>query len=204
MSKRRSKKDNGKKISIFNLANALSASRIFFIPFLFILIFLELKWFFFVFYILVAATDLFDGMAARKLNQKTEFGKHLDSIADLVFILATAIFIYIMFPDYILRNEYIVAVASGFVGGAFFLSMWKFHRPVFMHTILLKIGAFAVLGVLICSFFFDTTYIITATLTLYIAAFLEQMAIHIWIGDVDLDTKSILVFLKKRKKTNNK
>lgn len=193
VSKRRRRK---RKLSRFNLANILSGARIFMVPILFVILLFDLKWIFLCVYILTAATDLFDGMAARKLNLKTELGKHLDSIADLIFILSTGVFVYMIAPESIFINRHILAVALGVVGGALFLSLWKFRRPIFMHTILLKVGAFAVLGVLVFSFFFDPAYLITATLTLYIAAFLEQMAIHIWFGDVDLDTKSILVFLK--------
>ena len=42
---------------------------------------------FYLLYILGGITDVFDGMAARRLNAETELGARLDTAADTVFAL---------------------------------------------------------------------------------------------------------------------
>jgi len=45
--------------------------------------------------IVAALTDFFDGWIARKFNQKTEIGAHLDHIGDKVFVLTSLVALYI-------------------------------------------------------------------------------------------------------------
>jgi CDP-diacylglycerol--glycerol-3-phosphate 3-phosphatidyltransferase len=45
--------------------------------------------------IIAALTDFFDGWIARKFNQKTEIGAHLDHIGDKVFVLTTLVAFYL-------------------------------------------------------------------------------------------------------------
>ena len=42
-------------------------------------------------YLLCGFTDMIDGTIARKTNSVTSFGSHLDSIADLILLIATSI-----------------------------------------------------------------------------------------------------------------
>jgi len=44
--------------------------------------------------VLAALTDFLDGWVARKLNQKTEIGAHLDHIGDKVFVLIALVAFY--------------------------------------------------------------------------------------------------------------
>ena len=70
-------------------ANAITSSRI-----VFALLILFAPVFsvpFYVFYFLGAATDMADGIIARKLNQESSFGAKLDTVADLVFVIAVLI-----------------------------------------------------------------------------------------------------------------
>lgn len=71
------------------VANAITSSRI-----VFALLILFAPVFsvpFYVFYFLGAATDMADGIIARKLNQESSFGAKLDTVADLVFVIAVLI-----------------------------------------------------------------------------------------------------------------
>ena len=43
-------------------------------------------------YIIIGLTDYFDGKIARRLNQTTDPGKTLDSVADLFFYVSSAFF----------------------------------------------------------------------------------------------------------------
>ena len=42
-------------------------------------------------YLLCGATDMIDGTIARKTNAVTSFGSYLDSVADLIFLIAASI-----------------------------------------------------------------------------------------------------------------
>ena len=102
-------------------ANAITSSRI-----VFALLILFAPVFsvpFYVFYFLGAATDMADGIIARKLNQESSFGAKLDTVADLVFVIAVLIKIVmnVMVPTWLWIWTAIIALIklinliSGFV-----------------------------------------------------------------------------------------
>ena len=72
-----------------NTANVITGSRIVFsIVMLFFPVFSPL---FFVFYLLAGFSDMIDGTIARKTNTASEFGAKLDTVADLIFVVACAV-----------------------------------------------------------------------------------------------------------------
>ena len=76
-------------MSIFNISNLLTISRIFIAPFIVLGIFYN--YWYLVFFLLVVAglTDFFDGYLARKFNQGTVLGACLDPIADKILLVST-------------------------------------------------------------------------------------------------------------------
>lgn len=68
----------------FNTANAITSSRIVFALMLLFVSAFSVP--FYVFYLFGAATDMTDGIIARKLNQESSFGAKLDTVADFVFV----------------------------------------------------------------------------------------------------------------------
>ncbi len=84
-----------------NLANSLTLLRMFLsIPLFTLLVFEQWKVAFFLF-VFGALTDYFDGLAARKLKQMTDFGKVFDQIADKVFVSSTMIAMIPMIPRWL-------------------------------------------------------------------------------------------------------
>jgi len=126
-----------------NAANAITSSRIAFA--LLILFTPAFSVPFYVFYLLGAATDMADGIIARKLNQESSFGAKLDTIADFIFI--TAVFIKIVMnvtvPAWlwiwtaIIASIKLINLISGFV---------VCRRFVAVHSIMNKITG----GILFC------------------------------------------------------
>lgn len=88
------------------LPTVLSLSRIFMLPVLIWLAHSSWPVMFLVLYLLVGATDYFDGLLARKLNRVTPAGKEFDSVADLVFYLGSAYFLYVLYPEIITNNAF--------------------------------------------------------------------------------------------------
>ena len=74
-----------------NLANWITVSRLFTLPFLLYGLSypsLESRWICLGIFLVAAATDWLDGYVARKFNQVTELGKFLDPLVDKLLILA--------------------------------------------------------------------------------------------------------------------
>ena len=81
-------------VKIFNIPNLLSMSRILSVP-VFIILMLEPSpvraLIAGIVFSLASATDWLDGYLARKWNQVTKFGKHLDPIADKILIMSALV-----------------------------------------------------------------------------------------------------------------
>jgi phosphatidylglycerophosphate synthase len=176
---------------LLTLPNLLSLSRIAFLPALFVLAWQEMTLAFTIAYAVVGATDLFDGALARKLNQASDLGKTLDSVADLFFYLSTAYFMYFLYAEYLLPNLVLLYVFFGLLGLSFVVSSVWCKKPLLMHTFLLKACAVLVYAAMVLSYVADTTMLIAAILIVYLVAFVEEMAIFIAYGKVDADTPTI-------------
>jgi phosphatidylglycerophosphate synthase len=182
-----------------NLANAITTSRILFMPFLFMFVIQENRNAFLAGYIIVGSTDFLDGFIARKLNQVTKLGKMLDSIADIFFYIPTAWFLMVLYPQYIMPN--ILWLISAFLVyiTSFVISIIKVGKPIMMHTSLLRFNAVLVFAMVILSYFMNTTYLLTFILINFMIGFFESILIFIRFGHVDVDTKSIFTLIKRQK-----
>lgn len=93
-------------------ANKLTLTRVFMIPIMLIVIYvdalkepmgffnMEIGHFIFaVLFIIASLTDFLDGYIARKYNQITTFGKFLDPIADKVLVMVAFLYLMQIMPD---------------------------------------------------------------------------------------------------------
>jgi CDP-diacylglycerol--glycerol-3-phosphate 3-phosphatidyltransferase len=147
-------------------------------------------------YILLGSTDLLDGIIARNYNQKSEIGKTLDSVADLVFYLGSLYFIFILFDQVIYSNTMFLLVFFIFFSMSFIVSTVRFGKPILMHTQLLRLNAVLVYLLVIFSFVFDTTYMGTMILFIYYVAFTEEIVIFLKYDEFDRDAKSIFHLIR--------
>jgi phosphatidylglycerophosphate synthase len=182
--------------------NMLSLSRIVFLPLLIWLLYSSHLYWFLAAYVLLASTDLFDGVLARKLGQVSHLGKELDSLADLFFYIASAYFIYFLYPDVILANKIYLIIFFSLLGFSFILSGILFRRPVMMHTRILRLNAVLVSLVVVTSTWFDTIYFTRFVIFLYYIGFIEEILIFIIYGNVNPDTKSIIDLMKTGNKNH--
>ncbi|MCH8305391.1 MAG: CDP-alcohol phosphatidyltransferase family protein [Candidatus Marinimicrobia bacterium] len=81
-------------MTYFNTANSISISRIFMTIPSFMLFDSGNKYWGLLVLILIIITDYADGIAARRLNQVSDFGKALDPVADKIVIIS--LFIYLL------------------------------------------------------------------------------------------------------------
>mgnify|MGYP001030116484 FL=1 len=173
------------------IPNVLSASRIVFLPLLYGLCLARLEIPFVIVYALVGMTDFFDGIAARRLNQCSAFGKTLDSIADLPFYLSSAFFMAFLHLQYLKPVMLLLYVMLGFLALSFVVSSIRCRKPILMHTFLLKLVAVLVYFVVILSSFVDTTIPVAVILAIYILGFIEEILIWLVHGEVDPDSPTI-------------
>lgn len=186
------------KKEYINVPNTLSLSRLVFLPLLFLFALLDMRLTFLIGYAILGSTDFFDGLIARRFNQKTDIGKTLDSFADIFFYLASAWFLYWLYPEYILAHfQLLIAFFSLFIL-SFIVSGALCRKPIMMHTVLLKLNGVLVYLVIILSFFMDTTFMTAAILVIYLIGFTEEIFIFIRFGEVDPDTPSILTLWRSR------
>ncbi|MBR1903587.1 MAG: CDP-diacylglycerol--glycerol-3-phosphate 3-phosphatidyltransferase [Alphaproteobacteria bacterium] len=108
-------------VSVYNLPNILTISRIAVIPFIFISVYISsYTWAMLAGILFVAAsiTDYFDGYLARAWNETSAFGRLLDPIADKLLV-ATAL-VVIMTKTYVVNGEVLHYYAwSGTIIAAF-------------------------------------------------------------------------------------
>ena len=188
---------------VVNLANALSASRLLSLPILIFFVLEDWREAFLIGYILVGSTDFFDGLVARRFNQKTEFGKALDSFADIFFYLGSAWFLYRLHLDYLRPNMLLLQIFLALFVLSFVVSGVVCGKPIMMHTFLLRLNAVLVYALLILSGFLDTTWFVTVILAVYLVGFVEEIVIFIRFGVVDADSPSIFHLLKEEKKVRD-
>ncbi len=186
------------KRDILTIPNALSFSRIVFLPLLIALALMRKDTAFLIIFIVIGSTDAFDGLVARKFNMTSDFGKTIDSLADLFFYLACAWFMYQLFPAVLEPNLMLLYVFLSVLAISFVVSFIRIGKPVMMHTYWLKLNAVLVYMLIILSFFTDTTWFLAAILFSFIGAFTEEMAIFILFGDVDPDTPSIFTLMRSK------
>jgi phosphatidylglycerophosphate synthase len=174
-----------------NLPNALSASRIVFLPVLYALALTGHEVAFVVAFALLGATDTLDGYFARRLNQTSEIGKILDAWADLAMYVSTAFFMARLHMDYLRPNLTFLYVFFGLLGLSLIVSAIRLGKPVIMHTIVLKVDAVLLYFLMIFSTFFDTTVFVTVVIAGYCLGFVESILIFLLHKSVDPDSPTV-------------
>lgn len=170
-----------------NLANILTASRIIFAvaliaapPFSFA---------FLICYLCGGLSDIFDGFVARKLNQTSDAGARLDSIADIVFAASIAFVVIknLSFPIWLWICAVMTALLR-FIG--YGIGYYKFRTFSSLHTYMNKAaGALLFLFPLFYSFTGTISAIVVGAVALVSAV--EEILITVKSKELDRDRKSI-------------
>ena len=177
-------------IDIKNLANSITVSRIICAIFLvFTVAFSKMFW---MLYLYGGLSDLLDGPIARKLNQQSDFGGRLDSVADLIFLISIVIDVApnLVIPIWILvciGGISLIRIVSYGIGYK------KYHTFSSLHTYANKVtGAFLfATPVLYTIFEIDVTGIILSLLAF--ASALEELVIIVKCKELDRNIKSIFI-----------
>lgn len=180
-----------------NVPNALSLARIVFLPLLYVLVIYDLRTAFLIAYLLIGATDAFDGFIARKFNLVTNLGKDLDAVADLMLYISTAAFIYMLYPAYIEPHLTLFYFLMGVIVLSLIVSLIFAKKPIVMHTHILRLCAVMVYSLMFFSYFWNTNLYLATIMVFYVVGFTEAIFMFIFYGNVDPDTKTIFHLMRK-------
>ena len=136
---------------------------------------------------------MLDGAAARKTHTESKKGAVIDSIADIVFIVVTAIKLFKplfkIFPQQSLTAFILIALIRI---SAYIIGIIKFHRPAFLHTVLNKITGFVLFITPYFLFIIDANILAAVLCIISGLSSLEDLACEIKAKKYDPDIKTIL------------
>lgn len=182
------------KNSDWTLANIVSLCRLAGIPLLWLFVFQgRYEWVGTGIFILLL-TDFLDGLLARSLNQVTELGAKLDSLADNLLVPSAFIWLLMLCPEILQgKNLAIFSVAAGTNLAMQFVAYLKFRRyPPNLHLYSAKASAgVATLFILVALlfgfsqfFFYVTTGLFTCSNIEGILLVLTRSEVHEHIGSI--------------------
>ena len=150
---------------------------------------------FWIVYSACGASDILDGYIARKTNSESNFGAILDTISDIVFIVAA---VFILLPKVLITKGILIWIALIFFIRAIsiFTAYIKYHDFVILHTYSNKLTGF-----LLFSFPYSYNLInknIAEIIICIIASVsaAEELLIHIKSKELSRDIKG-LFFINK-------
>ncbi len=190
-----------KKITIPNI---VSFYRLLAFPVILYLALTGYKQAFAVLIVINLVTDVLDGMLARMLNQKTEFGARIDSIADMGTYFLVFVGIWMFKREEFAPHIVSFSIFIGLLLVSLGLSLVKFGRFPSLHLYSWKIGGYiqgTFFGVLFAFGFYTPFYYFM--IIWGILAFLEHIAIQLIIPEMRSNAKGIYWVLKDKRGGRN-
>lgn len=137
----------------YYIINGVTMYRLVSAPFLLLLAILGLhewfKWFMCVSFF----TDAIDGPLSRKYQVESVFGSRLDSVADDATVLASAIALWILHPEFMRDNWIVIAGLSALFGIQAVAALIAYKKVTSFHTCLAKTAAVIQAAFFIAFFF---------------------------------------------------
>lgn len=128
----------------FNVANALSATRLLLAPVLLWLAWRRLPDAFLWCLVISLATDAIDGTVARRLNQTSKLGAVLDSLGDLATYSVVPVCAVWLHPELLVRERLAFWTTVACYLGPVALGLLRFRRLTSYHTRTAKLAAYLV------------------------------------------------------------
>lgn len=187
------------KSEICNLPNLISSIRILMAPLMIYLALHELETWFLAALLFSGFTDVLDGFLARKLNQVTTLGSHLDSWGDFTIYSTMAIGAWIIWPEIVQRE----ILYFSLILFSFLLPVWvgliKFGRLIGYHTWSVKLAVFFTFIGYIALFADLSSWPFVFASLLCIYAGLEEILITLVLQQERTDVRSIWAALRYEK-----
>lgn len=192
------------KPTSYYMINGISLYRMVAVP---LLIWLALNHQFGLFKWLIALgffTDAIDGYLARRYGVNSRLGAILDSIADDLNLAAAIIGVYVLDPDFFVKERVPILILAGLYLAQNTLALIKYHQLTSFHTYLAKVAA-VLQGAFLIAFFFLPEplywlFYVMATVTSIGLA--EEIVLILRLSHSQNDIKG-LFWLKKRRLNNS-
>lgn len=182
---------NGRPEIVLNWPNAVSMVRILMAPVMITLALYDHADWFLAAVLFSGFTDVLDGFLARRLQQMTRFGSHLDSWGDFIVYSCMAIGAWMLWPETVIQQapwfaaivfSFVVPAAVGFI---------KFHSFTSYHTRTVKVAVFVTFfGYMLLFAGIDATVFKVAALLCLLAA-IEEIVITVLIRHQHVDVGSV-------------
>ena len=188
-----------KQENLLNVPNALSAYRLFALPFILYAIYTANRNLFILLISINLMSDMLDGLIARLFNLQTEFGAKLDSVADIGTYLMAFLGMITLEKAFVssYKVEFIILIALWIIPQL--CALIKFRRFPSFHLWSYKVTGY-VQGIFIFSYFTVGLYQPYFYLMLLISclAYLEELILVLMLPQLRSNLKSIfLVSLRK-------
>ena len=153
---------------------------------------------FFALYLICGATDIADGMIARKTGTVSDFGARLDSVADILFYAVT---LFRLFPTLLVTLPlpvwWLAGAALAFRLCAYLAAACRYRRFAALHTYLNKCTG-ALLFALPLLLTLAAVPISFAVCVMGMLASAEELCLHLCLPAYDANVKSLLCLLRAR------
>jgi CDP-diacylglycerol--glycerol-3-phosphate 3-phosphatidyltransferase len=181
-----------------NVPNALSALRIAFAPLLLLLAWRGAESAVLGVFALGLATDVLDGILARRLGQVTDFGARLDQWADFALWAALPLCAWWLWRDVVVREAPWLGVALACMLLPTAIAWLKYRAVPGYHTWSVKLGANLMAGGAVLLLLFDLPWPFRAAALFQIVCALDELGITLLLPDCRHDVPSVLHALRQR------
>lgn len=154
---------------------------------------------FFALYLICSATDIADGVIARKTGTVSDFGARLDSVADILFY---AVILLRLFPT--LRGTlpvqvwWLAGAALAFRLCAYLAAACRYRRFAALHTYLNKCTGALLFALPLLLLTPAAVLISFAVCVMGVLASAEELCLHLCSPAYDANVKSLLYLLRAR------
>jgi phosphatidylglycerophosphate synthase len=174
-----------------SLPNLLTCSRFILAPILLWLAWQGNKNGFLILLVITFLTDVLDGFTARLLNQTSELGAYLDTLADLFVYTTLAIAVWWLWPEIVHREiTYVLLTIVSYIS-PIVVGYLKFHVLTSYHTWLVKL-AVVMLGItFFILFVFDIAWPFHIAAIICLLAAIEEIVITCYLTEPQSNVGSL-------------
>jgi len=145
-------------------------------------------------------TDVLDGMAARMLNQQSEFGALLDSAADIIIYAIMSVSIWWLWPEIVEREKLFILLAIVSYLSPVLIGLVKFRALTAYHTVLVKLAVLCIGTSFFILFIFDIAWPFQLAVIISLLAAMEEVAITLYLTEIRSDIHSLWQLIYKTNK----
>ena len=182
-----------------NVPNALSVFRIVAVPVLLVLAWQGALAAFLVLFAIGLASDVLDGVLARRLGQVTEFGAKLDQWGDFALWLSLPVAAWWLWPEIIRREAPYIVTALVCMVTPTAIAFLKYRAVPGYHTWSVKFGSVAMGVSAALLLLFDVAWPFRAAALFQILCAIDELGITALLADVHHDVPSVFHALRMRR-----